>query len=83
MTINNIVGEETVHDERTTQRVADRARASYKDGAWFVGLGSLSDPKLVPSAFGAALGVHPSGGDHTRALAAWLRGKAALLVLDS
>ena len=63
--------------------VADRVRVSYKDGAWFVGLASLSDPNLVPSAVGAALGVPPSGGDHTRALTAWLRKRSALLVLDN
>jgi predicted ATPase/DNA-binding winged helix-turn-helix (wHTH) protein len=63
--------------------VADRVRESYKNGAWFVGLASLSDPNLVPSAVGAALGVPPSGGDHTQALTAWLRNRNALLVLDN
>jgi predicted ATPase len=63
--------------------VATRVRASYKDGAWFVGLAPLSDPDLVPSAVGTALGVAPSGGDHTRALAAWFRERNALLVLDN
>ncbi|MGC2201564.1 MAG: winged helix-turn-helix domain-containing protein, partial [Stellaceae bacterium] len=78
-----IVGPGGIGKTTVAVAVADRARASYKDGAWFVGLASLSDPELVPSALGAALGVHPSGGDHTRALAAWLRDKTALLVLDS
>jgi predicted ATPase len=48
-----------------------------------VGLASLSDPDLVPSAVGAALGVPLSGGDHTRALVAWLRDRNTLLVLDN
>lgn len=78
-----IVGPGGIGKTTVAVAVADRARASYKDGAWFVGLASLSDPELVPSVLGAALGVHPSGGDHTRALAAWLRDKTALLVLDS
>ena len=78
-----IVGPGGIGKTTVAVAVADRSRASYKDGAWFVGLASLSDPELVPSALGAALGVHPSGGDHTRALAAWLRDKTALLVLDS
>ena len=37
----------------------------------------------MPSAAGAGLGLPPSGEDHTRALAAWLHGRNALLVLDN
>jgi predicted ATPase/DNA-binding winged helix-turn-helix (wHTH) protein len=78
-----IVGSGGIGKTTVAVAVADRARHSYKDGVWFVGLASLSDPDLAPSAVGAALGVHPSGGDHTRSIAAWLRDKDALLVLDS
>ena len=78
-----IVGPGGIGKTTVAVAVADRAGASYKDGVWFIELASLSDPDLVPSAVGAALGVRPSGGDHTRALAAWLRDKTALLVLDS
>lgn len=78
-----IVGPGGIGKTTVAVAVADRARMSYKDGAWFVGLAALSDPDLVPSAVGAALGVRPSGGDYTRALAAWLRDRTALLVLDS
>src|SRR5215469_5937008 len=81
--VMTIVGAGGIGKTTVALAVADRARASYEDGVWFVELASLSDPDLVPSAVGAALGVHPSGGDHTRALGAWLRDKAALLVLDS
>ena len=63
--------------------VADRVRSAYKDGVWFVGLASLSDADLVPSAACAALGILLAGGDHTRALAGWLRDRNALLVLDN
>src|SRR5215475_184636 len=62
-----IVGPGGIGKTTVAVAVADRVRASYKDGAWLVGLASLSDPDLVPSAVGAALGVPPSGGDHTRA----------------
>ena len=78
-----IVGPGGIGKTTVAVAVADRARESYKDGAWFVGLASLSDPDLVPSAVGAALGVLPSGDDHTRALVAWLRDRTALLVLDN
>ena len=78
-----IVGPGGIGKTTVAVAVADRVRASYKDGAWYVELASLSDPDLVPSAVCAALGVRLSGGDHTRALAASLRGRTALLVLDS
>jgi len=78
-----IVGPSGIGKTTVAVAVADRVRASYKDGAWYVELASLSDPDLVPSAVCAALGVRLSGGDHTRALAASLRGRTALLVLDS
>src|SRR5580704_4605327 len=48
---------------KTTVAVADAVRVSYRDGVWFVGLASLADPHLVPSALGAVLGVRPSGAD--------------------
>ena len=50
---------------------------------WFVGLASLSDPELVPSALGAALGVQSSSANPVQWLTAWLRDKAGLIVLDS
>jgi predicted ATPase/DNA-binding winged helix-turn-helix (wHTH) protein len=78
-----IVGPGGIGKTTVAVAVAERVRASYKDGAWFVGLAPLSDPDLVPSAVGTTLGVAPSGGDHTRALAAWLRDRNALLVLDN
>jgi predicted ATPase/DNA-binding winged helix-turn-helix (wHTH) protein len=78
-----IVGSGGIGKTTVALAVADRVRASYGDGAWFVGLAYLSDPDLVPSAVGVALGVPPSGDDHTRALAVWLRDRTALLVLDN
>jgi predicted ATPase/DNA-binding winged helix-turn-helix (wHTH) protein len=78
-----IVGPGGIGKTTVAHAVADRVGASYKDGAWFVGLASLSDPDLVPSTVSAALGVPFSGGDHTRALAAWLHVRSALLVLDN
>ena len=78
-----IVGPGGIGKTTVAVAVADIVRASYKDGAWFVGLASLADPDLVPSALGAALGIPPSGADPLRGLAAWLRDKTALIVLDS
>jgi predicted ATPase/class 3 adenylate cyclase/DNA-binding winged helix-turn-helix (wHTH) protein len=78
-----IVGPGGIGKTTVAVAVADIMRTSLKDGAWFLGLASLADPDLVPSALGAAIGVPPSGADPLRGLAAWLRDKAALIVLDS
>jgi predicted ATPase/DNA-binding winged helix-turn-helix (wHTH) protein len=78
-----IVGAGGIGKTTVAVAVAGAARPSYKDGAWFVGLASLSDPDLVPSALGAALGIPPSGANPVQGLTAWLRDKVALIVLDS
>jgi predicted ATPase/DNA-binding winged helix-turn-helix (wHTH) protein len=78
-----IVGPGGIGKTTVAVAVAGAVRASYKDGAWFVGLASLADPELVPSALGAALGIRPSGANPLPGLAAWLRDKGALIVLDS
>jgi len=77
-----IVGAGGIGKTTVAVAVASAVRASYKDGAWFVGLASLSDPDLVPSALGAALGIQP-GANPVQGLTAWLRDKAALIVLDN
>src|SRR5262249_42874990 len=51
-------------------------------GAWLAELAGLADEALVPVAVAAALGV-PVGGDPIEALARWLGGRPALLLLDS
>jgi predicted ATPase/class 3 adenylate cyclase/DNA-binding winged helix-turn-helix (wHTH) protein len=78
-----IVGPGGIGKTTVAVAVADIVRASYEGGAWFVGLASLADPDLVPSALGAALEIPSSGADPLRGLAAWLRDKTALIVLDS
>jgi len=61
--------------------VADAVRASFKDGVRLVGLTSLADPDLC-RAPRVVLGVYPSASHPLAGLAAWLRDKAALIVLD-
>jgi predicted ATPase/DNA-binding winged helix-turn-helix (wHTH) protein len=78
-----IVGPGGIGKTTVAVAVADAARAAYKDGVWFVGLAALSDPDLAPSALVAALGIHASGANPLPGLAAWLRDKHALIVLDS
>jgi DNA-binding winged helix-turn-helix (wHTH) protein len=78
-----IVGPGGIGKTTVAVAVTGAVRASYKDGAWFVGLASLSNPELVPSAVGAALGMPPSGANPVQGLSAWLRDKTTLIVLDS
>ena len=68
-----IVGPGGIGKTTVAVAVADRVRASYKDGAWFVGLAPLSDPELVPSALVTALGIPPSGANPVVGLTGWLR----------
>jgi predicted ATPase len=78
-----IVGSGGIGKTTVAVAVADRVRASYKDGAWFVGLAPLSDPELVPSALVAALGIPPCGANPMQGLTGWLRDKHILIVLDN
>jgi predicted ATPase/DNA-binding winged helix-turn-helix (wHTH) protein len=70
---------------KTTMAVALGAAVSdiHGDGVWFVGLASLPAPDLVASAVGAALGVAETGADPLPGVAAWLRNKRALIILDN
>ena len=63
--------------------VAQTVSASYKDGVWFVGLSSLADPDLVPSALTAVLGISQSSLNPVSGLTAWLHDKQVLIMLDS
>jgi DNA-binding winged helix-turn-helix (wHTH) protein len=53
-----IVGPGGIGKTTVAVAVADVVRASYRDGAWFIGLAPLSDPDLVPGALCALLGDH-------------------------
>lgn len=56
----------------------------FPDGAWWVELAPLSDPKLVGSALTEALGVRPLPGmTATQAAAAYLASRKALVILDN
>jgi class 3 adenylate cyclase/DNA-binding winged helix-turn-helix (wHTH) protein len=78
-----IVGPGGISKTTVAVAIANAARAAYQDGTWLVGLASLADPDLVASAVSTALGIPPSGADPLRGLTAWLRNKAALIVLDN
>ena len=77
-----IVGPGGIGKTTVAVAAAKAVSASYADGAWFVELATLGDPTLVPVAVGAVLGIPPASVDPLRALAAWLRDKQMLIVLD-
>ena len=78
-----IVGPGGIGKTTVAIAVADRARTSYENGAWYVELAPLSDPNLVPSALCALLGITVSGVNPLSELTGWVSDKHILIVLDS
>jgi predicted ATPase/DNA-binding winged helix-turn-helix (wHTH) protein len=78
-----IVGPGGVGKTTVAIAVAQSVSASYKDGVWFVGLSSLADPDLVPSALTAVLGISQPAINPVSGLTGWLRDRHLLIVLDS
>jgi predicted ATPase/DNA-binding winged helix-turn-helix (wHTH) protein len=78
-----IVGPGGIGKTTVAVAVAEAVSRSCPDGVWFVGLASLLDPDLVASAVGSGLGLPPPGAHLVSGLAASLRDKQALIVLDS
>jgi predicted ATPase/class 3 adenylate cyclase len=69
---------------RLSLQVAADLLDHFEDGAYFVELAPLSDPALVPSTIGQALGVRDAGGRPVlETLKAYLKSKSLLLVLDN
>jgi predicted ATPase/DNA-binding winged helix-turn-helix (wHTH) protein len=65
-------------------KVARRVLGEFGDGGWFVELGSLSDPALVPSAVARALGLTLAGDEiSAEAVARSVGAQQLLLVLDN
>jgi predicted ATPase len=65
-------------------RVAEDLLDDFVDGAWFVDLGALTDPGLVPAAVAQALGIREIAGiPIVDTLREYLRTRAALLILDN
>jgi predicted ATPase len=78
-----IVGPGGIGKTTVAVAVAEAVTSGYADGVWFVGLAPLPDPELVPSAVSTVLGIPPSGLQPGIRVAAWLRDKQMLIVLDS
>ena len=83
-TLVTIAGAGGIGKTRLAQSAAQARIGTLADGVWWVELAPISDPALVPSAVGRALGVSFDGStDETRAVLDALSGRAALVVLDN
>lgn len=79
-----LTGPGGVGKTRLALEAAAVVRRDFPDGAWFVGLAPLVDPTLVTSAIAQVLGLREAGEERLVVrLAAFLRDKRALLVLDN
>ena len=79
-----LTGPGGVGKTRLALQVATKMRPRFPDAVVFVSLAPLSDPHLVLSTIAVTLGLHEVGTQPLLAsLAAWLRGKRLLLLLDN
>jgi predicted ATPase len=69
---------------RLALEIAEQVAQTYRDGAWFIELASISDPLLVLQAVNSTLGLTESrDGAPIDALTKYLRTKHILLIFDN
>ncbi|WP_183092691.1 BTAD domain-containing putative transcriptional regulator [Nocardioides stalactiti] len=78
-----IVGPGGIGKTRLAIAAGHGLAADHPDGVWFVALDSLRDHRLVAGAIADVLEVEVAGSDLSSALAAHLRDRRLLLVLDN
>jgi predicted ATPase/DNA-binding winged helix-turn-helix (wHTH) protein len=78
-----IVGPGGIGKTTIAGAVAEAARPSFPDGLWYVGLASVPNGELVPTAVAAVLGISLPAIEPIAGLAAWLRDRRALIILDN
>ena len=79
-----VVGTGGIGKTRTALEVAADLLADMPDGAWFVDLAPITDPKLIAGVLASALGVRESEGKSTLdQVVEHLRERKTLLVLDN
>ena len=79
----SVVGPSGIGKTRMAQAAAHGARDDFADGVWVVELASVADPALALSAVARALDVQLGAEPKAVDLAATLRGRRMLLVLDN
>jgi len=79
-----ITGTGGIGKTRLAQQVAAEVMDAYRDGVWFVELGSIGNPLLVPASVAQVLGVRErTGGPLVDTLCAHLKARQLLLILDN
>ena len=78
-----IVGPGGIGKTSVVLAVAEALIGAYEHGVWLIDLAPLSDPRLVPGAVAAVLGLEIRSEDPLSGLTAALRNKQMLLVLDN
>ena len=79
----SLVGPGGVGKTRLAQRVGADLEGAFVDGVWWVDLSQVSDPTLVPQAFGDALGVQQPADTWVSELSRTLRPCDMLLIVDN
>lgn len=78
-----LVGTGGIGKTRLALEVAHSLSAQYPDGVWFIELGALSDPAMVPAATAAALGIDISSSNALDTITRSLDRRRLLVVLDT
>ncbi len=79
-----LVGIGGLGKSRLSLQVAADVLDDYPDGVWFVELAPVADPRVVPQLLASLLGVREvAGGSVLDALAAHVRTRALLVILDN
>ena len=78
-----IIGSAGIGKTTVARAVADNLLATFQDGARFVDLAPLKDPRLVPSALASVLGVAVRSESPYPALISFLKDKQILILLDN
>jgi predicted ATPase/DNA-binding winged helix-turn-helix (wHTH) protein len=78
-----IVGPGGIGKTSVALAVAEELVPKFEHGVWMVDLAPLRDPRLVPSALSAGLGLQSPSGDPVPGLLAVLNDKNMLLLIDN
>ncbi|MFM1723735.1 MULTISPECIES: ATP-binding protein [Rhodococcus] len=79
-----LIGIGGVGKTRLALRVAEDVRRDFPDGAWFVELADLHDPRLVPDTVAAVFGLHDQAAQSpSHLLVDHLADRNVLLILDN
>jgi predicted ATPase/DNA-binding winged helix-turn-helix (wHTH) protein len=79
----SVVGAGGIGKTTVALAVGERLTDRYEHGVWFIDLASVSDPTLVPASIAATIGLRAQSAGVEAALAAFMRDRESLLILDN